>query len=168
MILNLWLPERLDIQAISNHHPALQTMTPLQISRMTIKLSVYNGMWFENIGDAFAVFMTAEFDSARLQKDQSIAWKRQGVVGIRDVMTRLRAYDPLTFDAYKLKAPFHEEVIATAEPLYKHEMTKFCVGKPSKEGWKSAPLYLKCDDISEEVLTKNNFDAIQQEFSKRV
>ena len=46
-------------------------------------------------------------------------------------------------------------------------MTKFCVGKPSKEGWKYAPLYLKYENISGEVLTKNNFDAIQQEFSHR-
>ena len=38
-------------------------------------------------------------------------------------------------------------------------MTKFCVEKPSKEGWKSAPLYLNCEDVLEEALAKNNFDA---------
>jgi hypothetical protein len=126
---------------------------------------------FKNIGDAFAVFMTAQFNSAQLQNDQIAAWRRSGpgaTGGIQDVMIRLRAYDPLTVDAYKFKTIFHQEVLATAEPIYKREMTKFCVGKPSKEGWKSAPLYLKYENISGEVLTKNNFDAIQQEFSHRV
>ena len=126
---------------------------------------------FKNIGDAFAFFMTAQFDSAQLQNDQTAAWRRPGpgaTGGIQDFMTRLRAYYPLTLDAYKFKTIFHQEVLATAELIYKREMTKFCVGKPSKAGWKCAPLYLKYEEISEEVLTKDNFDAIQQDFSHMV
>ena len=62
---------------------------------------------FKNIGDAFAVFMTAQFNSAQLQNDQIAAWKRSGP----------RAYDPLTVDAYKFKTIFHQELLATAEPI---------------------------------------------------
>ena len=66
--------------------------------------------------------MTAQFDSAQLQNDQTAAWRRPGsgsTGGIQDVMTRLRAYDPLTLDTYKFKNIFHQEVLATAELIYK-------------------------------------------------
>ena len=55
---------------------------------MKLQRCVEEAGFKNSIGDAFAFFMTAQFDSAQLQNDQTTAWRRPGpgaTGGIQDV-----------------------------------------------------------------------------------